>query len=224
MATAAPSPTRTEARPIPDGLGPVLLYGVPWSLYERMVEEIAHRHARLTFDRGTLQIMSPSPEHESESHSLDHLILILAEELDLPVAAFGSMTHKRAEHEQGMEPDECYYFNHLDRVIGMRRFHAAVDPVPDLAVEVEVTHSILDRIAIYAALGIAEVWRFDGRALRVLLLSPEGTYTLADRSPRFPQFAPEELAGWILRTGEVDHIRWRRELRAWVRQRIDAGR
>ena len=224
MATAAPTTTRTEARPLSDGLGPVLLYGVPWSLYERMVEELSHCHARLTYDRGTLQIMSPSPEHESESHALDHLILILAEELDFPAAAFGSMTHKRAQHEKGMEPDECYYFNHLDRVIGMRRFNAAVDPVPDLAVEVEVTRSLVDRIAIYAALGIPEVWRFDGRVLQVLLLSPDGAYAPADRSPRFPQFTPEELAGWILRAGEVDHIRWRRELRAWVRQRIDAGR
>ena len=224
MATATPTTPRTEAPPIPDGLGPVLLFGVPWALYERMVEEIAHRHARFTYDRGTLQIMSPSPEHESESHCLDHLILILAEELDLPVAAFGSMTHKRADLEKGMEPDQCYYFNNLDRVVGMRRLDLDVDPVPDLAIEVEVTRSLVDRIAIYAALGIPELWRFDGRALHVLLLGPEGTYANADRSPRFPMFAPEELAGWVARAGEVDHIRWRREFRPWVRERIAAGR
>ena len=224
MATAAPATTRTEARPLSDGLGPVLLYGVPWSLYERMVEELSHCHARLTYDRGTLQIMTLSPEHEWKSRAFVLLIAILTEELDLPFAVFGSMTHHREDLEKGMEPDECFYFSHLDRVVGMSRFDPGVDPVPDLAVEVEVTHSILDRIAIYAALGIAEVWRFDGRALRVLLLSPEGAYAPADRSPRFPQFTPEELAGWIIRAGEVDGTRWRRELRARVRQRIDAGR
>ena len=224
MATAAPATTRTETRPVPDGLGPVLLYGVPWSLYERMVEEIAHRHARLTFDRGTLQIMSPSPEHEWKSRTFVLLIAVLTEELDLPFAVFGSMTHQREDLEKGMEPDECFYFSHLDRVVGMSRFDPGVDPVPDLAVEVEVTHSILDRIAIYQALGIAEVWRFDGRALRVLLLSPEGAYAPADRSPRFPMFTPEELAGWIVRAGEVEATRWRREFRRWVRDRIAIGR
>ena len=224
MATAAPATTRTEARPLPDGLGPVLLYGVPWSLYERMLEKLVHSHARFTFDRGTLQIMTLSPEHEWGSVAIHDMIVVLTEELNRPMTAFGLMTHKRADLEKGMEPDQCYYFNHLDRVVGMSRFDPGVDPVPDLAVEVEVTHSILDRIAIYAALGIAEVWRFDGRALRVLLLSPEGAYAPADRSPRFPMFTPEELAGWIVRAGEVDGTRWRRELRPWVRDRIAIGR
>ena len=202
MATAAPatSPERTEATPIPDGLGPVLLFGVPWALYERMVEEIAHRHARFTYDRGTLQIMSPSHEHEWKSHGFDHLIAILTDELVIPVAAFGTSTHSRADLEKGIEPDECYYFNNLDRMVGKRRLDLDVDPAPDLAVEVEVTRSILDRIGIYAALGIAELWRFDGRALHVLLLSPDGTYTAADRSPRFPMFAPRGTR-WLGRSG-----------------------
>ena len=202
----------------------MLLFGVSWSLYERMVEEIAHRHARFTYDRGTLQIMSPSPEHEWESRTFVLLIVLLAEMLDLPVAAFGSTTHKRADLEKGIEPDECYYFNHLDRMVGKRRLDLDVDPVPDLAIEVEVTRSLVDRIGIYAALGIPELWRFDGRALQVLLLSPEGSYALAERSPRLPMFAPEELAGWVVRAGEVDHSRWFREFRAWARERIAAGR
>ena len=220
MVTAPPAPWRTEAHPTPDGLGPVVLYGVPWSLYERMLEEIEHRHARLTYDRGTLQIMSPSLEHEWESVAIHDMIVVLTEELDIPMAAFGSATHKRADLEKGMEPDGCYYFTNLDRMVGKRRLELPDDPVPDLAVEVEVTRSLVDRIAIYQALGIAEVWRFDGRALRVLLLSPDGSYAPADRSPRFPRFTPEELAGWIVRAGEVDGTRWRRELRPWVRDRI----
>ena len=224
MATAAPAPRRTEARPVPDGLGPVLLYGVPWSLYERMVEEIEHRHARLTYDRGTLQIMSPSPEHEWESVAIHDMIAVFTDELQVPLAAFGSMSHQRADLEKGIEPDACYYFNHLERMVGKRRLDLPVDPVPDLAVEVEVTRSLVDRIAIYAALGIAEVWRFDGQTLQVLLLSPDGSYAPADRSPRFAIATPEELAGWILRAGELDNMRWRRELRAWVRDRIAAGR
>ena len=224
MATATPTTPRTEAPPIPDGLGPVLLFGVPWALYERMVEEIAHRHARFTYDRGTLQIMTLSPKHEWGSRTFERLIGILTEELDLPVAAFGSMTHQRADLEKGIEPDECYYFNHLDRVVGMSHFDPATDPVPDLAVEVEVTRSLVDRIGIYAALGIAELWRFDGQTLEVLILSPEGTYAPADRSPRFPLFTPEEFVGWLKRAGEVDNTQWRREFRPWVRDRIDAGR
>ena len=224
MATAAPATIRTEDLLADEGDGLVLLHGVPWPLYERMVEEIAHRHVRLTYDRGTLQIMTLSPKHEWESRTFVLLIAVLTEELDLPVAAFGSMTHQRADLEKGMEPDECYYFNHLDRVVGMRRFDPATDPVPDLAVEVEVTRSLVDRIGIYAALGIAELWRFDGQTLEVLILSPEGTYAPADRSPRFPLFTPEEFVGWLKRAGEVDNTQWRREFRPWVRQRIDAGR
>ena len=179
--------------------------------------------SRLTYDRGTLQIMSPSHEHKWESVAIHDMIVVLTEELDIPMAAFGSATHQRADLEKGMEPDGCYYFSNLDRVVGKRRLDLDVDPVPDLAIEVEVTRSLVDRIGIYATLGIAELWRFDGRALQVLLLSPEGSYALAERSPRFPMFAPEELAGWVVRAGEVENTGWRRELRAWVRDRIAGG-
>jgi Uma2 family endonuclease len=38
----------------------------------------------------------------------------------------------------------------------------AVDPPPDVVVEVDIHHDSTDNYPIYAALGVPEIWRYDG--------------------------------------------------------------
>ena len=53
-----------------DGKGPaeqrVILHNMSWETYERLMEERGeNRVPRFAYDRGELEIMSPSTEHES---------------------------------------------------------------------------------------------------------------------------------------------------------------
>src|SRR4051812_48635155 len=89
----------------------------------------------------------------------------LSEELGIPVVAGGTVTMTRRRKQRGLEPDNCYWIANAAAVASLRRIDLRRDPPPDLVIEVDVTSSSLDRMGIYAALGIAEVWRLDGDVL-----------------------------------------------------------
>jgi Uma2 family endonuclease len=71
-------------------------------------------------------------------------------------------------------------------VIGKERFDLTIDPPPDLAIEIDIHPPDVARQPIYAALGVPEVWRFDGRELVCLQRRVTGTYVACERSLAFP--------------------------------------
>ncbi|MBV8076797.1 MAG: Uma2 family endonuclease, partial [Planctomycetaceae bacterium] len=117
------------------------------------------------------------------------------------------------------KPDECYYLTNAERVVG-RRIDLSVDPPPDLAIEVEISRSALDRIGIYAALGVPEVWRFDGEALRVEQLQADGTYREVAASPGLPFLSSEEVVQWLRLAETMGQTPWLRQFREWVRDEL----
>lgn len=139
----------------------IVLYDVSWEQYERILEVFSDRRFRHTYDRGTLEIMSPTAKHERVKRILDRLIEVLAEEFNLDIASFGSMTQRRSKKRRGLESDECYYFACEPLIRHKEDLDFSVDPPPDLAVEVEVSRSAVGRLPVDASLGIPEVWRYD---------------------------------------------------------------
>jgi Uma2 family endonuclease len=136
----------------------LVLSGIDWRTYGRLLRAFDERPGvRLTYDRGVLEIMTLSPEHERFKHLLRRLIEALAEEMGLTIAGFGSMTFRRRRRRRGLEADECFWIANEPRVRGKDRIDLRVDPPPDLVVEVDVSRSSLDRLAIYASLGVPEV-------------------------------------------------------------------
>ncbi len=109
--------------------------------------------------------MVVSYEHDRYKHILGRLIETLCFELDVEVCGGGSPTFKKQLKERGLEPDECYWITSELAMRGKLDFDIDVDPLPDLALEVEVSRSALDKLGIYAALGFPEIWRFDGTGL-----------------------------------------------------------
>ncbi|MCA1686684.1 MAG: Uma2 family endonuclease, partial [Planctomycetia bacterium] len=99
---------------------------------------------------------------------------------------------------------------------GKRHVDLTVDPPPDLAIEVEITRSALNRLGVYAGLGVGEVWRFDGEVMTVMLLGPDRAYAESATSAVFPFLPMDEIARF-LRDDEGDDANWGRTLRAWVR-------
>jgi Uma2 family endonuclease len=199
----------------------LLLRDVDWPTYGRLLRAFAERPGiRLTYDRGTLEIMAPLIEHDADGDFLGALVRSLTQELGLPVKGGGSVTLRRRKKRRGLEPDRCYWIANEHLVRGKKRLDLRVDPPPDLAIEVDVTRSSLNRMSIYASLGVPEVWRLDGLTLAFYALGPSGTYTEQSPSPTFPQVTPADLLLYLRMRDTQDENTVLRQFQAWVRGRI----
>lgn len=94
-----------------------------------------------------------------------------------------------------------------------------IDPPPDLVIEVDVTHSSLDRMGIYAALGVPEVWRLDVTGLTFHVLQPSGDYAASATSGSFPWLTSADLVGFLALLGHVEENTLLRQFRAWIQQK-----
>jgi Uma2 family endonuclease len=200
----------------------VHLCAVSWDAYEKIGEAFLNRaNIRLTYDRRNLEIMTLSPEHERLRCLLGLMVTVLAEELNIPCIAFGSTTYKQQEAERGLEPDQCFYFTNLERVRHLQRLDLTRDPVPELAIEVDITSSSMDRMGIYARLGIPEVWRWDGTGFTANNLQSDGHYLESPFSSMFiSNFQLSELTPFLEYAWRTDDITGIRHFRRWLQQYI----
>jgi len=121
------------------------LSGISWQTYERLLTELSDRRLRLTYNRGSLEIVSPSPEHEFGKEMLGRFVETLAEEFEIEIYPLGSTTFKRPELS-GAEPDKCFYIRNISAVQGKARLDPFEDPAPDLIIEVDITSSSHNRL------------------------------------------------------------------------------
>jgi Uma2 family endonuclease len=193
---------------------------VDWQTYSRLLRIFEERPGfRLTYDRGELEIISPRLEHDDVSRFLVLLVHILTDELGLPFKPGGSTTMRRRLRQRGIEADECFWIANAHRMAGKRQLNLSTDPPPDLALEIDVTHSSLDRMAIYAALQVAEVWRLNGDVLTFHVLREDGTYKVMAASRSFPLLTSVKLLHFVQKARQaVDDNAVLREFREWIRQ------
>jgi Uma2 family endonuclease len=196
----------------------LVLPNVSWQTYQDLGDVLQDRSIRLTYDRGALEIMVVSPEHERFKGLFGLLVFTLARFFHLKIGVFGSFTHQRKDLARGLEPDQCFYLARLAAVKGKKRINLKRDPPPDLAIEVDITRSSLDRMGIYAALGVIEVWRFDGKALQVYLLE-DGAYKLSGSSPTFPDVSIKDLVQFLRLGQREDDVTMVETLEAWLGKR-----
>jgi Uma2 family endonuclease len=201
----------------------VAIPNVDWALYESLLSKLAESQIRLTYSGGTLEIMSPSPSHERWSRLFFRVVDIASEEFGIEIVALGSTTFRREQLAKGLEPDECFYVANAAKILGKREIDLRVDPPPDLAIEIDVSVSQINRTEIYQALGVPEIWQFDGSELRIFRMDDRREYQRVDRSPIFPTLAPEELTDWVIRAWSMGDQLWKRQFRTWVRQQGQAG-
>ena len=203
----------------------LVLSGIDWRTYSRLLRVFAERPGiRLAYDRGELEIMSPTLEHDDDSRLLGVFVFVLTEELDLPLKHGGSTTLRRRLRRRGIEADECFWIANALRMAGRRRLDLRKDPPPDLAIEVDVSCSSLDRLGIYAALRVPEVWRLEGDTLTFHVLTDAAEYTSAPASRSFPLLTPADLLGFLQQarqTGDENVVV--RQFRDWIRQRRAAA-
>lgn len=196
----------------------VNLSGITWETYQRIKAELDNRNLRLTYHRGILEIMAPSPEHEYFKKVMGRFVETLAEEFVVTLYPLGSTTLEREDLESGSEPDECFYLtvSKVKAVRGKKRIDLTQDPAPDLVVEVDITSRSRQREQVYGALQIPEIWQFDGQSL-TLLVWQEKEYIRMKRSLAFPQVEAQAVEAFLQRAMETDYLELVREFREWLR-------
>lgn len=173
------------------------LPNVDWDEYEQLLSqmEMFPGH-RLSYDCGRLIIVSPKREHEFFKLFIGKMSQVIAEELGLEVEAMGATTLRRKKLGRGVEPDESFYVQNAAYVIGRLEFDPDVDPPPDVAIEIDMTNASLDKFPSYAALGVPEIWRYDGKTTHFYKLVGEN-YELIQNSLAFPLLTAEDLAQYL---------------------------
>lgn len=206
-----------ERAPSVEGEHRTLISDVSYAFYKQFCEEIGERPIRLSFTDGMLEIMITKSPHEYYKKILAKLVEATILECDIPVRSGGNMTFQRDDLEKGFEPDECWWIAHEARVRGQTEFNFQIDPPPDLAIEIEMSRSLVNRISIYAAIGVPEIWRCNGKTLRFCQLQADGTYADSTHSSSFPFLCPSDLEPHLAIDDSRDETTRVRQYMQWLR-------
>jgi Uma2 family endonuclease len=215
MATAAEAGTILDP-----SQGRIVIHGVDWGDYEKMLQIIGERHIHVTYDEGTMEVRTPSQRHGQATQLLGFFVPLLAEELEVDDEPLGMTTWKRPDMEKGLESDQCYYIRNEAIVWQKDELDLEVDPPPDLAIEVDITSSSLDRMAIYAELRVPEVWRYDGQRVTMYRLQPDHRYQACETSLSFPGLRPADVERFLELGRTTAKRAWSRAIREWVRNEL----
>jgi Uma2 family endonuclease len=196
----------------------VVLHNISWQQFENLLVDLGEsRAAIVAYDDGTLEIMTPFPEHEYYKETLGDAIKEIAEVLDQDYESLGSTTWKREIKKAGVEPDNCFYFQNEPKIRGKLEFDLSQDPPPDLALEIDVTSKSLSRFPIYARLGVPKIWCYDSGELKIYQLENEG-YIEVETSLVFPTLPVQELPALIEQYRPQGRRAIRRAVRDWARK------
>ncbi len=193
----------------------IVLHNTRWQTYLELRDSNENSHVRMTFDRGDLELMSPSKPRERLGYLIGRFIDIWTLEKRIPVQSCRSTTFRRKDLQRGLEPDNCYYIEHESVVRSREDVDLTIDPPPDLVVEVDVTSKSIDRLPIYAALGVPEVWRWHEDALQVLRLESKDVYVEVGGSQSLPGFPCARMVELINQRTVTDETALMFEFQSW---------
>jgi Uma2 family endonuclease len=206
---------------LPDG-AMLRLEDISWDEYEQLLDQLAEwRGMRVSYDRGRVEIMSPSFQHEKFIAFISGVGRVLAEEMDLTVEAAGATTYKQESLLKGSEGDESFYVQNATAIIGKRQIDLDIDPPPDVVVEVDITNESLSKFPIYAAFLVPEIWRYDGKQARIYHLVNQ-TSVERDESLSFPVLTAQAMTEFLEQSKTQGQTAALAAFRQWVRAAIQA--
>ncbi|MEI6444328.1 MAG: Uma2 family endonuclease [Nostocales cyanobacterium ELA583] len=196
-----------------------ILPNISWHTFETILTEMGnHRTTRLAYDMATLEILTPLMHHEYNNRLLEHLVFALAEELNLNLKSTGSLTCKRQDLAKGVEPDSSFYIQNEPIMRNKQNLDLTQDPPPDLIIEVGYASASIDKLPIYLALGVPEVWRYDYPVMQIYQMG-DGVYIPCDVSPTFANLPlTTEIPHFLAQSLEIGEIPMMKAFRNWVRQ------
>lgn len=197
--------------------GTLILTDVPWEEYEQLLTDLGDSSSiRITYDNGRLEAMSPSLKHEIFTRVIERLACAIAEAADVPIEGLGSTTYKQELLARGVEPDACFYIKNASRIIGKERIDLNIDPPPDIVVEIDISHEPTTKFAIYAGMGVPELWHYDNRRARIYSLIDQ-RYVEIEASEVFPVLTSDALSQFLaqgLAEGQTAAVK---SIREWLR-------
>ena len=197
---------------------PVLMDGVSWETYEALLADGGdRRQTRMAFDQGVLEIVTPSLEHEMFRDVVSGVAEEILDTRGQDYVRSGSVTLKQEELARGFEADASFYVTHVSRVRGLSRIDLHSDPPPDLVIEVDVSRSSLDKLPIYAALGVPEVWRCRSGSVYVYRLVG-ANYVETNQSEVLPGLTSTQLTAFAQEGLWESRQAWRQRIQDWARQ------
>jgi Uma2 family endonuclease len=197
----------------------VVLRNLSWETYRRLLSEHGDGSSpRFTFDRGVLEIMSPSAEHERYNLRIADLIGALADEMNLEVEGLGASTFTRADLERGFEAGSCFYVQNIDKVRNKERIDLETDPPPDLVIEIEITNPSINKLPLFLEFGVPEVWRYNGLRLEMFRFL-SSRYEATEESMTFPGVSAMVLTRLLQQGKALGRTGWLRMTRAWAHER-----
>jgi Uma2 family endonuclease len=208
------------------------LKDVTWQEFEAILEELGDkRSSRIAYSQGRLEIVVPLPEHERAKILIADLVKVILRSQQRHWESLGSTTFKR-EEAAGIEPDECFYIQNQQAVIGKDRINLLVDPPPDLAIESDVTSKT--RTDAYLAIKVPEIWIYNSNKLKINVLQeisvlqgdhPQGEtashrYLESDVSPTFPDLPIATIVPQVVeRAKKIGTSQALLEFEDWLKQR-----
>ncbi|MBF2028456.1 MAG: Uma2 family endonuclease [Oscillatoriales cyanobacterium C42_A2020_001] len=200
----------------------VVIHHVTWNGYLQILAALPEtRSTRLIYDDGTLEMTMPGEDHEFIGRLIGRFIWILVEVLsesrNFDMKTMGSTTMNYPELKRGVEPDEAFYIQNQPNLAG-RTVNFNEDPPPDIVVEIDITHTDIDKNRFYASIGVPEFWRFDGQVLRIYQLQNH-EYVEVEISPTF-QFSPQTRLYQFLTESRISEVQAVKELRSWIQQEL----
>ena len=219
--TTTPSAIADQARPLAEHR--VILHNVSWNTFENLLADLGDRHTTLFhYLNGTLEIMSPLSLHEGSNRFIEALLGVFTEELEIDMRRLGSLLMKIPELKLGAEPDSCYYIQNELIIRDKEVIIVGQDPPPDLVLEVDITNPSDRRLPIYALLGVAEVWRYDGYSLEFLALQ-NSEYIAIDQSLAFPDLPAEIVVEYVQKRLVLGESATLKRFRKWVQTNVVAN-
>jgi Uma2 family endonuclease len=214
---------RATASPLQFGADErVALRHVSWETYERILEDDEERRVpRLTYDQGVLEAVSPSMPHEESAETIADFVKTVTVALGIPIRSVASTTFRRPDLERGFEADASFYIQHEPEIRGQREVNLLVDPPPDLVLEMEFSRSAIDKLQLFASMGIPEVWRCDGQQVTIHLLEMD-RYRESPESRAIPGVTSEIITRFLAASRTMRSPDWFQAVTGWAREQRKA--
>ena len=186
----------------------VCLPDTSWKTYQQLVEDLmGKRNIRLTYDGEDLEIMVVSYKHDSYSYLLGEIVSTIGDWLELDFVGAGSTTFRAEKKQKGFEGDQSFYLKNAEVVRGKDEIDLSVDPSPELVIEVDITHGSLVKFPILAAIGVEEIWRFDGNEVIFYRLQNED-YKMVAESVCLPNVKSETVTELLFAAEQMKRSEW----------------
>jgi Uma2 family endonuclease len=170
----------------------------------------------MTYDQGVLELVTPSLPHEKDALTIARIVDIVTAIIGVPILSAGGTTYRRNDLERGFEPDASFYIQHEAQVRDRPEIDLTVDPPPDVVLEMEMSRSALDKLPLFASMGVPEVWRCDGQRVTILILEQD-RYRESPSSLALPALTSDVLTRFLAESRTALSPDWFQAVSDWAR-------